>query len=87
MKFDYRNERPFLIFDHKKVPLPYHLKETALFDSEKSEVIERSKDDLCVLPIAPLKANKETEVETLQTEGRERRDSKGHTQISSKDPT
>gem|GEM_PF-3445329 len=85
MKFDYRNERPFLIFDHKEVPLPYHLKETALSGSEKSEALEYSKDDLCVSPIGSTNKNRETRIETIVRERRERRDSKQHTQIWSKD--
>jgi hypothetical protein len=85
MKLDIRKDIPFLIFDHKKVPLPYHLEEMPLFSSEKSEALECSKDDLCVSPIASSEKDKEACIEALQRERRERRDSKEHTQIASKD--
>jgi hypothetical protein len=85
MKFDYRNGTVFLIFDHRKVPLPYHQEEMPLFNSEKSECLDVSKDDLCVSPIAKFKVDGEAGIEALQRERRERRDSKGHTQIGSKD--
>ena len=85
MRFDIRNGVAFLVFDHEKVPLPYHVKEVPLFNSEKSECLEVSKDDLCVSPIAKFKEDKEAGIEAWQRERRERRDSKGHTQIQSKD--
>jgi hypothetical protein len=87
IKFDIRNDTPFLIFNHRKVPLSYHLKEMPLFNSEKSEGSECSKDDLCVSPMTSFEENKEACIEALQRERRERRDSKGHTQIASKDLT
>ena len=80
MQFDYRNGLPFLILNHRNVPLPYHLKQ-ALLDSEKSEELECSKDDLRVLPIGSTNKNRETNAETIVIERRERRDSKEHTQI------
>jgi len=84
MQFDYRNELPFLVLNHRNVPLPYHVKE-ALFDSEKSEALERSKEDLCVSPIGSVNKSREADIETIVIERRERRDSKQHTQICSKD--
>lgn len=84
MQFDYRNGSPFLILNHRNVPLPYHVKE-ALFDSEKSEALERSKEDLCVSSIGSTNKSRETSTETIVIERRERRDSKQHTQICSKD--
>lgn len=84
MQFDYRNGLPFLILNHRNVPLPYHVKE-ALFDSEKSEALECSKEDLRVSPIGSTNKNREADIETLVIERRERRDSKQHTQICSKD--
>lgn len=84
MQFDYRNGVAFLVLNHKNVPLPYHVKEV-LFDSEKSEALECSKDDLCVNPIDSPYGHKEADIETIVIERRERRDSKQHTQICSKD--
>ncbi|MGQ9545489.1 MAG: hypothetical protein ACUVQX_06855 [Candidatus Bathycorpusculaceae bacterium] len=84
MQFDYRNEVAFLVLNHKNVPLPYHVKE-AHFDSEKSEALERSKEDLCVSPIGLVNKSREADIETVVIERRERRDSKQHTQICSKD--
>jgi hypothetical protein len=76
MKFDYRKV-PFLIFNHEKVPLPYHLKQQPLLGLEKSECKESlSKQDLCVQPIGSPKGNKETSIEIIKIESRERRDSK-----------
>lgn len=84
MQFDYRNEVAFLVLNHKNVPLPYHVKE-ALFDSEKGEALEHSKEDLRVSSIDSLCKSKEADLEAIATERRERRDSKQHTQICSKD--
>jgi hypothetical protein len=72
MRFEYRGGTPFLILNHKEVPLPYHMKEKALFDSEKSEVLERSKDDLCVSPIGLASKNREADVETIVIERKKR---------------
>jgi len=72
MRFEYRGRTPFLVLNHKEVPLPYHLKETALFDSEKSEALERSKDDLCVSPIGSASKNKEADIETIVMERKKR---------------
>ncbi|MGF3536925.1 MAG: hypothetical protein ACQXXE_08780 [Candidatus Bathyarchaeia archaeon] len=57
----------------------------ALFDSEKSEALERSKEDLCVNSIGSVDKSREADIETIVIERRERRDSKQHTQICSKD--
>jgi|YelNatPaOPRAMG01_1025707.scaffolds.fasta_scaffold27783_3 hypothetical protein len=84
MQFDYRNGVAFLILNHRNVPLPYHVKEV-LFDSEKSEAIEHSKENLCVSPIGSASKDRENNRETIVIERRERRDSKQHTQICSKD--
>lgn len=84
MQFEYRNGLPFLVLTHRNVPLPYHVKE-ALFDSEKSEALEHSKEDLCVSPIGLVNKSREADIETIVIERRERRDSKQHTQICSKD--
>jgi len=93
MKFEYRNGTPFLIFNHKEVPLPYHLTQKPLFDSEKKKHTEHSKDGLCVSPILQGKSvrnrfggvslNGEANMETVVIERRERRVSKQHTQILS----
>lgn len=80
MQFDYRNGVAFLVLNHSNVPLPYHVKEK-LFDSEKREALERSKEDLCVSPIGSVNKNREADIETIVIERRERRDSKQHTQI------
>jgi hypothetical protein len=104
MSFEYRGsdekspkrfKKHFVIFNHKEVPLPYHLEQKPLFNSEKSETVapeigrmgtsksevcvEASKDDLCVLPIAV----EEVHEEVVTTQSRERRVSKQHTQICS----
>jgi len=84
MQFEYRNGLAFLVLNHRNVPLPYHMKE-ALIDSEKSEALERSKEDLCVSPIGSRNKSREADIETVVIERRERRDSKQHTQICSKD--
>lgn len=85
MKFAYRKNAIFLILNHHKVPLPYHLKQQRLLSSEKRERTRASKEDLCVLPIGSPKDNREASIETMVIESRERRDSKEHTQIRSKD--
>jgi len=88
-------KKPFVIFNHKEVPLPYHLKQQPFLESEKSEAVtpeigrmgtskseacvEASKDDLCVSPIAV----EEVHEEVVTTQSRERRVSKQHTQICS----
>jgi hypothetical protein len=84
MRFDYRNGLPFLVLNHRNVPLPYHVKEV-LFDFEKSEALERSKEDLCVSPIGSANKSRQADIETIVIERRERRDSTQHTQICSKD--
>ncbi len=83
LRLEYRNEVAFLIFNHRNVPLPYHANE-ALFDSEQSEVLECSKDDLCVSPIGSKNKNTEAGRESVVIESRESRVSKQHTQIAPK---
>jgi hypothetical protein len=94
MNFEYRGpdeksprglKKCFIVFHHKEVPLPYHLKQMPLLDSEKSEVmsVEVSKDDLCVGSIEPRSRGLRGHVETVEIESRERRVSKQHTQICS----
>lgn len=89
----------FVIFNHKEVPLPYHLQQKPLFNSEKSEAVapeigrmgtsksevcvEASKDDLCVSPICRAAVNREVSMESILRDKRERRVSKQHTQIRS----
>lgn len=87
LRFEYRGKDkfPFLVFNHREVPLPYHLLQKPLLDSEKSEVVVESKDDLCVCPIVVRGSELRGSVETVGIDRRERRVSKQHTQIHSKD--
>lgn len=84
----------FVVFNHKEVPLPYHLMQTSLtsetprMGTSKSEAVmlkqasdEGSIDDLCVCTIEPESKRLSRRDET--TESRERRVSKQHTQIGS----
>jgi len=97
MKFEYRGETPLLIFNHVGVPLPYHLTQKPLFDSEKSEALraEASKDGLCVSPILQGKSvrnrfggvslNGEANIETVGRQTEEREESLSSTHKHSKD--
>jgi hypothetical protein len=79
MSFDFRNGSPFVILDHERVPLPYHIQEMTLPRSEESETTDRSKDDLCVHPIVLPREDKETGIDTSRREKREERLQRAHT--------